>query len=552
MLSSSALIIVALLLVLSAWRCSGNNRQPPNASRLKTDQSKMRSMESRSGFKQQQGPANKRFSPKFGDLKPTEVNGALTSTLVNQRGVEYLGQGDIPVFTLFVRRLKTGPWTRFEDVRGDDTIRPVCESVVLNGGLEAESLRESIDGYMITRLFGDEPSTAGGGQAVLPPSLLVNKIKGTLPQLKKLRPRDLEIGYKLAAEGEDICSLTAILLRAKEEAHRRALAEFNARENRQLSLLGDLRVAADEQEKSQVSPQPAFASPVAVAVAKLDLDSLLLLHLRQTTTPTGPHATGFKPALDQLHNFVAECPEAADFDVILCSDGSASMCGGGGCTAASAGVVAVCTSVNPREQVHLNDDNAEEFGNEEKEKEEEMRGEEEYRPDLNVLRVHVAGVAGVVETPFDAELVAGLAATTLALELVAAVRKAPLSKPLGRLVLLTDSKTLIRAARTGPDGNPELAKRGGPQRQLLWAAWMKQLAQLEADGVPFTLQWTAGHPERRGGDPETWSFEDWAIWEADDVARPLSRPPHAAAADEERPRAEVDLTDLVAYAFAFP
>jgi hypothetical protein len=81
---------------------------------------------------------------------------------------------------------------------------------------------------------------------------------------------------------------------------------------------------------------------------------------------------------------------------------------------------------------------------------------------------------------------------------------------------------------------------------------MKQLARLEADGVPFTLQWTAGHPERRGGDPETWSFEDWAIWEADDVARPLSRPPHAAAADEKRPRAEVDLTDLVAYAFAFP
>jgi len=496
-------------------------------------------MESRSGFKQQQGPANKRFSPKFGDLKPTEVNGALTSTLVNQRGVEYLGQGDIPVFTLFVRRLKTGPWTRFEDVKGDETIRPVCESVVLNGGLEAESLRESLDGYMITRLFGDEPSSAAAatGQAVLPPSLLVNKIKGTLPQLKKLRPRDLEIGYKLAAEGEEICSLTAILQRAKDEAQRLALAEFNAREDRQLSLLGDLRAAADEQGRSPVSLQPAFAPPVAVAVAKLDLDSLLL---RLRETPLTP--AGFKPALDRLHDFVAECPEAADFDVILCSDGSASMCGGGGCAAASAGVVAVCAPVNPREQVHLNEDNAEEE-NEEKGDEE---GEEEYRPDLSVLRVHVSDVASVVETPFDAELVAGLAATTLALQLVAAVRKAPTSKPLGRLVLLTDSKTLIRAARTGPEGNTELAKRGGPQRQLLWAAWMKQLAQLEAEGVPFTLQWTAGHPERRGGDPEMWSFEDWAIWEADAVARP--RPPQPAA-DEERPRAEVSLTDLVAFAF---
>jgi hypothetical protein len=76
---------------------------------------------------------------------------------------------------------------------------------------------------------------------------------------------------------------------------------------------------------------------------------------------------------------------------------------------------------------------------------------------------------------------------------------------------------------------------------------MEQLNRLEAEGVPFALQWTAGHPERRGAGQDTWSFEDWAIWEADDVARPRA---FKDALREEglTPRAEVALADLVVFA----
>lgn len=496
-------VIPLILIVSTTTYVIGNNRQPPNASRLKTDLSKMRQDISKSGFKQQQAPLSQKFSPKFGDTKPTEQNGGL-STSKSSLNTAYLARGDIPRFSLFVRRLQAGPWSRFDDMLGDESIQSICEDIVINGGLEAEALRGHIDKYMISKLFGTDTSTN--------PSLLVNRIKGALPQFKKFRPRDLEIGYKLAAEGEEICSLTSLLIIAREEILKLERQQFKESEERQITILDQMHKAKALLNQSSLISLTAQVMPQMIPSPKLDIGEFL--STRQPTEFVRSHAWLTLQTL--LESFVNDRP-AGECDLYLCSDGSASMCQGG-CSIASAGLFATFMSRYQYENENSNEVDGEEF---------------QIDPQENAIRIHIRGVEVVVESPFDAELVAGLAAITVALE----IAKKAGGKMLGKIVLLTDSKTLVRAVRTGPEGNIELAQRGGSQRRAIWAMLMASLKRIDETGVILAVQWTAGHPERKGGGKETWTLKDWAIWEADDIAR--------AERDGAISRSEIDLTDLL-------
>jgi hypothetical protein len=132
----------------------------------------------------------------------------------------------------------------------------------------------------------------------------------------------------------------------------------------------------------------------------------------------------------------------------------------------------------------------------------------------------VQAVAGLVDSPFDAELVAGLSAVTLAAMMAGTGTgdggEAPAATA-GTWVLHTDSKTLARAVRTGVQG--DLADRASPSRLALWRLLDTHTRALATRGRPVDVVWIPGHPERRDSDRTRWSQRDVGIWAADEVAK---------------------------------
>ena len=156
------------------------------------------------------------------------------------------------------------------------------------------------------------------------------------------------------------------------------------------------------------------------------------------------------------------------------------------------------------------------------------------------IRVESAG--GMIDSPFDAELIAGLSAVTLA-SLIAKIiyqnsagdlnginvvdqnnikAEIPSLQTLSTekdllensnsliiekmknnrnrmdFTLHTDSKTLCRAIRTGPKG--DLAERASSSRLALWKLLSGHMEELLSIGLPMTVEWIPGHPERRDTD----------------------------------------------------
>lgn len=108
--------------------------------------------------------------------------------------------------------------------------------------------------------------------------------------------------------------------------------------------------------------------------------------------------------------------------------------------------------------------------------------------------LRVVGVETVSMTAFDCELVAGLAAMVLA-QLVSTKVSSEI-----RLQGYTDSKTLIRALRTGPTA--ELADRADACRKVIWTMLSSLLQDLEAREVSCSYTWAQGHPERTQEDAD--------------------------------------------------
>ena len=112
----------------------------------------------------------------------------------------------LPVIEMFVRRSGTGIlWTRYEDIHCDDSAKDIIKNIE-SGGLQAELRRTELDNILALKVFGK----GIGSAAELP---LINKVKSLLPSFRKLKPKDLEFGYRVAVEGEAIIVLTRAMTR---------------------------------------------------------------------------------------------------------------------------------------------------------------------------------------------------------------------------------------------------------------------------------------------------------------------------------------------------
>ena len=413
------LLLAALLLALSADALSAPRI---NVSKLKTDQSKMKASLTRYTTREQAVASKEALLPKFGGSKGDK---------------EIRTDNGFTFFELLVRRAGSGPWLRYQDLLGDDGTEVLVDNVV-NGGVENELWRERLDEHIKKSVFG--VGLGGDGLAIA-------KVKGALPQLKKLRPRDFQFGYRIAVDDEPVYSI----------------------------------------ERSTGAAKTSAAAASGPPPPRLDVAALMAL-------PGAPAAEGSaEHTLTCMMRGLCDAMAAAGADsCVLFSDGSATPCdttvsGGEGDGGAAAPVQFATASSG----VYLLP----------------MRGPE---PLYGISRsVRVQAVAGLVDSPFDAELVAGLSAVTLAAMMAGMAA--------GAWVLHTDSKTLARAVRTGPQG--DLADRASASRLALWRLLDTHTRALAARGRPVDVVWTPGHPERRDSDRTRWTPRDVGIWVADEVAK---------------------------------
>ena len=370
-------------------------------------------------------------------------------------------------FELLVRRTQTGPWYRYQDLLGTETTNEYVENVIL-GGLEAESWRQKLDYWISLQVFGK-----GTG------SESIKKVKETLIQFKKMKPREFEFGYRIAVDGETVYSVEKSM---KEEVFiKKSMSPSMAR----VDVSGIISSVQNvQQPSSENAEQP---SPSLISL-KRDVSS----NMNIITTANNGDSDKLESSISVLNQVVLKfydrmVSEDAD-GCLFFSDGSATPSEDGlGCASACCGVFLLPT----KNSIPIYDIS-------------------------ESIRIESAG--GMIDSPFDAELIAGLSAVTLA-SLIAKIINQNSVEGLNGLLensnslitdkiknnrnkmeftLHTDSKTLCRAIRTGPKG--DLAERASSSRLALWKLLSGHMDQLLSIGLPMTVEWIPGHPERRDTD----------------------------------------------------
>lgn len=358
-------------------------------------------------------------------------------------------------FELLVRRTQTGPWYRYQDLLGTEATNEYVENVI-SGGLEAESWRMKLDNWISIRIFGTGTGTES-----------IKKVKDTLAPFKKLRPREFEFGYRIAIDGETVYSVekSFVVEAVIPKSRSPSMARVNVTE-----------IIANTQSLSSTRTQILYRDKVTL------LDDQRKQSSNEEMIEV--ESTLAKNSISVLNDIVLKFyDKMISKDVNGClffSDGSATLSEDGlGCATACCGVYLLPTKDNiPIYEISEN------------------------------IRVNSAG--GMIDSPFDAELIAGLSAVTLA-KMIAetcvlnnakekdsdlslsiesnrenldehatlaetvsldadsnlptySVHKTSVKSNKIAFTLHTDSKTLTRAIRTGPKG--DLADRASPSRYL--------------------------------------------------------------------------------------
>ena len=153
--------------------------------KLKTKMTKMKSTLTRHNTKEQSKVVAQAMLPKFIDKAKNAIGRLHEEEYTN----------GFSTFELLVRRTQTGPWYRYQDLQGTEATNDYVENVIL-GGLEAETWRMKLDNWISIQIFG-----VGTG------SESIKKVKETLVQFKKLKPREFEFGYRIAVDGETVYSV---------------------------------------------------------------------------------------------------------------------------------------------------------------------------------------------------------------------------------------------------------------------------------------------------------------------------------------------------------
>lgn len=512
--------------------------------KLKTKMTKMKSTLTRHNTKEQSKVSAQVLLPKFLDKAKNAVGRLHEDEYTN----------GYATFELLVRRAQTGPWYRYQDLLGTTVTNDYVENVVL-GGLEAEAWRMKLDNWISLQIFGKGTGIES-----------MNKVKDTLVQFKKLKPREFEFGYRIAVDGETVYSVEKSM---KEELF------IPKSRSPSMARIDIPRIIADA--KKLVSESLLSSNDPKEKVIKKNPLILLESQIRKMTEifdtyETGEMETQIKVEkmvetvgdviIENEENSISKLNEVilqfydkmiineAD-GCIFFSDGSATLSEDGlGFATACCGVFLLPTKKNiPLFTISES------------------------------IRVDSAG--GMMDSPFDAELIAGLSAVTLAKLLGEIITMKNKEEIVGRgdfeqkedsenifttlpivessqtndvsftdknnkekkelntfkndvnsnsnddsnsnnivlsdvsnteesnipvqyiknkidFTLHTDSKTLCRAIRTGPKG--DLADRASPSRLAMWKLLSSHMFELKSLGLPVTVEWIPGHPERRDMD----------------------------------------------------
>jgi hypothetical protein len=350
-------------------------------------------------------------------------------------------------FELLVRRTQTGPWFRYQDLLGTVASNEYVENVIL-GGSEAEGWRMKLDSWISIRIFGTGTGTES-----------IKKVKDTLAPFKKLRPREFEFGYRIALDGETVYSVEKSFV--VEAVVKKSRSPSMARVNVTEIITNTQSLSSVKTQKTQI----------------LEKDNLGDESKNVATVEDGriPVQNSTKVLNDIVLKFYDQMISNDVNGCLFFSDGSATLSEDGlGCATACCGVYLLPTKNNiPIYEISEN------------------------------IRVNSAG--GMIDSPFDAELIAGLSAVTLAKVIAETIiskngrkntdflSKEPESEDIIAVnndlldpnddaisahsdavviqnkiafTLHTDSKTLTRAIRTGPKG--DLADRASPSRYYLF------------------------------------------------------------------------------------
>lgn len=436
-----------------------------DVAKLNTKMNKMKATLTRHNTKEQSIVKTQALLPKFIDKAKNAVGRLHEEEYTN----------GFATFELLVRRTQTGPWYRYQDLMGTEATNDFVENVIL-GGLEAEAWRMKLDNWISMQVFGK----GTGGESI-------KKVKETLIQFKKLKPREFEFGYRIAVDGETVYSVEKSM---KEE--------IVIPKSRSPSMA---RVNVTNLISSMADP--------SIAETRISLKSMWLEEEGRTTTlPADAPDVKIQSSISMLNDVVLlfydrMVSEKAN-GCLFFSDGSATLSEDGlGCATACCGIYLLPTKDNiPVYDISES------------------------------IRVDSAG--GMIDSPFDAELIAGLSAVTIAKLLAKIISKRTeeergvntvesamrttisnsdastisastesveipaVSRNKIEFTLHTDSKTLCRAIRTGPKG--DLADRASPSRLALWKLLSGHMGELLEMGLPMAVDWIPGHPERRDQD----------------------------------------------------
>lgn len=435
-----------------------------DVAKLNTKMNKMKATLTRHNTKEQSIVKTQALLPKFIDKAKNAVGRLHEEEYTN----------GFATFELLVRRTQTGPWYRYQDLMGTEATNDFVENVIL-GGLEAEAWRMKLDNWISMQVFGK----GTGGESI-------KKVKETLIQFKKLKPREFEFGYRIAVDGETVYSVEKSM---KEEI---VIPKSRSPSMARVNVTSLITSMAD---------QPLTETRISLKSKWLENEE------RINTLPADAQDVKIQSSISMLNDVVLlfydrMVSEKAN-GCLFFSDGSATLSEDGlGCATACCGIYLLPTKDN----IPIYDIS-------------------------ESIRVDSAG--GMIDSPFDAELIAGLSAVTVAKLLAKIISKrteeehsdtfegavratdsdADASSPsasiesivspsMGRnkieFTLHTDSKTLCRAIRTGPKG--DLADRASPSRLALWKLLSGHMGELLEMGLPMLVDWIPGHPERRDQD----------------------------------------------------
>lgn len=379
-------------------------------------------------------------------------------------------QSGTPILQLFARRSGAGHWAMFLERVVEKELFDL--SAQFNeGGICAEIVRSDIECYVAQQVFGK-----GLGD---PP--ILDEVRKVLPQFSKLKPRLFEFGFKI----------------------------FSIDESGPVNTLSRsmTKLPIDNEDSNILHEELAKIIAIESIVKGAEGRQLCTLN-------------NYSDALQaQISSFVANINPSNVTEILISSDGSAWM-RGSRCGDASAGIVFLAPTV-PAGQESA----AVECGRDGDDNDEVGNGffqrffnasyqDEEAKPFASsshcslMLRVGAAG--GMVSTPFDAELIACLAAITVARVIADMIEKArdtdtqrdsgdvsprPLPTTV-RFVLRTDSRSLCRAVRSrklsvaavqeaepATQGDEDPISLAQANRRCLWELMMKHVDQTNLTGL---------------------------------------------------------------------